>query len=174
VLSGITQFQSGSPIQASIDTLNAQYPSNVSASTWLGTNAPALSPLLTCDPHKNLSSGVYFNASCFTVPPPGMEGDIIWPYIKGPAFFNSDLAIYKRFAFKEHQRVELRFSAFNFLNHPLPQFNMSGANDLELNFTQPGTGTFSATNTNPNTSGHVLYDSNLVRRVVEFALKYNF
>ena len=174
VLSGITQFQSGPPIQASIDTLNAQYPSNVSSSTWLGTNAAVLSPLLTCDPRKNVSSGQYFNPSCFTVPPLGQEGDIIWPYIKGPAFFNSDLAIYKRFAFKEHQRVELRFSAFNFLNHPLPQFGMSGANDINLNFTQPGTGTLSMTNTNPNTSGHVLYDSNLVRRVVEFAVKYNF
>jgi len=174
VLSGITQFQSGSPIQGQVDTLNAQYPSNVSSSTWLGTNAPTLSPLLTCDPHKNLSSGVYFNASCFTVPPPGMEGDIIWPYIKGPAFFNSDLAIYKRFAFKEHQRVELRFSAFNFLNHPLPQFGSSGANDLNLNFTQPGTGLLSLTNTNPDTNGQVRYDSNLVRRVVEFAAKYNF
>jgi hypothetical protein len=174
VLSGITQFQSGSPIQGQVDTLNAQYPSNVSSSTWLGTNAPTLSPLLTCDPHKNLSSGQYFNASCFTVPPPGMEGDIIWPYIKGPAFFNSDLAIYKRFAFKEHQRVELRFSAFNFLNHPLPQFGSSGANDLNLNFTQPGTGLLSLTNTNPDTNGQVRYDSNLVRRVVEFAAKYNF
>jgi hypothetical protein len=30
------------------------------------------------------------------------------------------------------------------------------------------------TNTNPDTNGQVRYDSNLVRRVVEFAAKYNF
>ncbi len=174
VLSGITQMQSGAPIQPNASgTLNPTWPSNYSNTVDLGTQSPTLVPLLTCDPRKGLSSGQYFNASCFTLPPPGQEGNIIWPYIHGPAFFNSDLAIYKRFAFKEHQRVELRFSAFNFLNHPLPQFGMSGANDLNLNFTT-NTGATSLTNTNPNTDGKPFFMSNNIRRVIEFAAKYNF
>ena len=87
--------------------------------------------------------------------------------------FNSDLAIYKRFAFKEHQRVELRFSAFNFLNHPLPQFGMGGANDLNLNFAS-SSNALMLTNQNANTTGKPMFDSNVVRRVIEFTAKYNF
>jgi hypothetical protein len=174
VLSGITQMQSGAPIQPNTGgTLNVNWPGSYTNSIELGSNAPTLVPLLTCDPRKNLSSGQYFNPSCFTAPPPGTDGDIIWPYIHGPAFFNSDLAIYKRFAFKEHQRVELRFSAFNFLNHPLPQFGMGGANDINLNFAT-SSGLLMPTNQNANTTGKPLFDSNVVRRVVEFAVKYNF
>jgi hypothetical protein len=174
VLSGITQMQSGPPLQPNTNgDLNVSWPSGFSNTIDLGTNAPTLVPLLTCDPRKGLSSGQYFNPSCFAPPPPGQEGDIIWPYIHGPAFFNSDLAIYKRFAFKEHQRIELRFSAFNFLNHPLPQFGASGNSDINLNFVN-STGGLAATNQNALTTGKVLFDSNAVRRVVEFAVKYNF
>jgi len=174
VLSGITQFQSGAPIQPNANgNLNMNTPSFVSNDTWLGTPSVTLTPLVTCDPRKGGVSGASFNPNCFTVPPPGMEGDIIWPYIKGPAFFNSDLAIYKRFAFKEHQRVELRFSAFNFLNHPLPQFGVAGSSDMQLNFANSA-GALMPTNQNALTNGKPLFDSNSVRRVVEFAAKYNF
>lgn len=174
VLSGITQMQSGAPLQPNTgETLNVNWPGSYTNSIELGSNTPTLMPLLTCDPRKGLASKQYFNASCFTPPPPGTEGDIIWPYIHGPAFFNSDLAIYKRFAFKEHQRVELRFSAFNFLNHPLPQFGMGGANDVNLNFAN-SSGLLTLTNQNANTDGKPLFDSNVVRRVIEFAAKYNF
>ena len=172
VLSGITQMQSGAPIQPNTnETMNVNFPGNYTNSIELGTNAPFLEPILTCDPRKG--GGKYFNPNCFAPPPPGTEGDIIWPYIHGPAFFNSDLAIYKRFAFKEHQRVELRFSAFNFLNHPLPQFGMGGANDINLNFAD-NNNNLTLTNVGKNTTGTPMFDSNVVRRVIEFALKYNF
>src|ERR1039457_3436018 len=134
VLSGITQMQSGAPIQGNTGgTLNVGYGCvnhtnadgtvscvGISSQNQLGTDAVGtLVPRLTCDPRSGLKSGQYFNPSCFAPPTPGHNGDVIWPYIHGPAFFNSDLAIYKRFNFQEHKRVELRFSAFNFLNHPL-------------------------------------------------------
>jgi len=172
VVSGITQMQSGAPIQPNTgENMNVNFPGSYTNSIELGTNAPTLEPILTCDPRKG--GGKYFNPACFAPPPPGTEGDIIWPDIHGPAYFNSDLAIYKRFAFKEHQRVELRFSAFNFLNHPLSQFGMGGANDLNLSFVN-SSGLLTIGNQNANTSGTPYYDSNVVRRVVEFAAKYNF
>ncbi len=184
VLSGITQFQSGAPIQPSTnETLNVTWPGNgaLGGPSYFGTNAESVVPLVTCDPRKNLSSGQYFNPSCFAPPgnpgstPPTTplpQGTIIWPYIKGPAFFNSDLAIYKDFLFKEHHKIEFRFSAFNFLNHPLPQFGISGNSDLNLNFSGPNN-TLSMTNTNALTNGKPLFDDE-VPRVIEFAVKYNF
>jgi len=107
---------------------------------------------------------------------------LIWPYIKGPAFFNSDLAIYKDFVFKEKDKIEFRFSAFNFLNHALWQFNQGGASDLTLNFTasnasscgnSPAPCGLSSTNVNTTTNGSPLY-KNEVPRVLEFALKFMF
>ena len=176
ILSGITQAQSGAPIQPNTNgALNIGWPTQMQASDYLGTNAVnAVEPKLICDPRSNLKSGQYFNPACFAPPTGGQDGDIIWPYIKGPAFFNSDLAIYKDFTFKEHHKVEFRFSAFNFLNHPLPQFGSGGAADVNLNFSVPGqTNVLSQTNTNTTTTGTPLY-KNSVPRVLEFAVKYNF
>ena len=170
VLSGITQMQSGAPIQGNTSgTLNAQWPGNFTNQIYLGTTSVNLVPRLTCDPRSNLSDGQYFNPSCFAPPAGGKNGDIIWPYIHGPAFLNSDLAIYKKFNFGEHQRIEFRFSTFNFMNHPLPQFGASGQSDIQLNFNN---NSLSQTNINKLTSGKPLYT--VGRRVVEFAIKYNF
>lgn len=167
-LSGVTQWQSGVPLQPNTGgNLNVQWPSGVSNGTYLGTNAVVLMPKLTCDPRKNLAEGQYFNPSCFSAPAPGTNGDVIWPYIKAPAYWNSDLALYKNFKFRESQNVQFRFSAFNFMNHALPQFNTSGNNDVRLVFSQPGGG-----NTNAQTTGAPLYKAN--RRIVELTLKYNF
>jgi hypothetical protein len=172
VLSGITQLQSGAPIQPNTGgTLNVQWPGSFTNQRYLGTNSVALVPKLVCDPRSNLSSGQYFNPACLTPPTGGANGDYIWPYIHGPAFFNSDLAIYKNFNFKEHHKIQFRFSAFNFLNHPLPQFGLAGNGDMQLNFANPN-GTLSSTNLNSLTTGKPMFTTG--RRVVEFALKYNF
>jgi len=171
VLSGITQAQSGAPIQnATGGTLNVQWPGTFTNQIVLGTNAVTLVPKLTCDPRSGLSSGQYFNPSCFAPPVGGSNGDIIWPYIKGPAFFNSDLAMYKNFNITERHKLQLRFSAFNWLNHPLPQFGAGGNSDIQLNFNNNNT--LSTKNLNGNTTGKPLFT--VGRRVVEFAIKYNF
>ena len=184
VLSGITQWQSGPPLQPNTGgNLNISEPTTMQPTDYLGTNSfPTTMPLLICDPRKNLSSGQYFNPSCFAPPVNGQNGNLIWPYIKGPAFFNSDLAIYKDFVFKEHHKVEFRFSAFNFLNHPLKQFGIAGNGDISLNFSDPSSSNcgnqpfpcgVSRTNLNTVTTG-VPLNKNQVPRVIEFALKYMF
>jgi hypothetical protein len=179
--SGITQWQSGPPLQPltganSNADLNATYGNvasgPVSAQTYLGTTSMGLLPVLTCNPGANLKSGQYFNPNCFAPPAPGQIGNIIWPYIKGPALFNSDLSLYKNFAIREKQKIQLRFEAFNFLNHPLPEFNALNNNaDIQLKFSNAA-GNLTQTNQNANTTGYPLYTVN--RRVIEFALKYNF
>jgi len=73
--------------------------------------------------------------------------------------------------FKERQKVQLRFSAFNFLNHPLPQFGAAGNSDLQLNFADSN-GNLTTTNQNKLTTGKPNYT--VGRRVIEFTAKYNF
>jgi len=187
-LSGITQLQSGAPIQPNTGgEMNVGYPGKL-IDEGLGSNNPgygqqqmegtnawpnsAMYLVVTCDPRKGLSSGQYFNPACFapetTV---GQEGAFIWPYIKGPAYFNSDLSLYKNFQFKEHQNLQFRFQAYNFLNHPLSEFNASGSNsDISLNFNNNGF--IAMTNQNALTTGKPL--NTVGRRVVMLSLKYNF
>jgi hypothetical protein len=171
-VTGVVQYQSGPPLQPLTGgRLNAQYNGNlngvgVNAQGILGTDGIMLMPYLTCDPTKGLSAGQYFNPNCFQEPNQrGVNGPLIWPNITGPAYFGSDLGIYKNFKVRESQGVQFRFTAFNFMNHANGQFGL--ANDINLNFAGPGGG-----NTNKTTNGKPAYK--VGRRVVEIALKYTF
>jgi hypothetical protein len=151
-VSGVTAFQSGSPLQA-INSSDfgmggnflpgAVLPNGVSVAgqglnSEVVTGSPFVSmqPILTCDPSKNLAKNQFINGNCFAEPGVGQNGPFIMPYIKGPAFNNSDLSLFKSFAMGEARKVEFRISAYNFLNHPLTSFNPTGSdNNLVLNFT---------------------------------------
>jgi carboxypeptidase family protein len=183
VVSGLTQWQSGAPIQtATGGNLNAVYPGSLSTGLLLGSNVnvPTV-PVLTCNPKSGLTSGQYFNPSCFTAPTTqGQNGTLVWPYIKGPAYFNSDLGLFKDFKITERQTLEFRIEAFNFLNHPLKDFTKAQS-DLQLSFVcgssslctpNSAFNNLSMTNTNASLTGKPLYT--VGRRVMEFALKYSF
>jgi hypothetical protein len=175
VLSGVNQIQSGAPIQPNTNgNMNVTWPNNVNNQVYLGTNMTQIAPLVTCDPRKGLSSGQYFNPSCFTVPAPGSAGTIIWPYIHGPHYFNSDLSTFKDFKVGEKRTIQFRMQAFNWLNHPNKQFNYNGnIEDTHLNFTVPGgNGALSPTNTNTKTSGYPAWA--VGNRSIEFAAKFFF
>jgi len=170
IVSGITQLQSGAPIQPNTNgNLNLSTSGGLNSLMWLGTDSENLLPVLTCDPSKNLKPGQYFNPNCFALGPQGTNGPTVWPYIKGPAFFNSDLSIYKTFRFKEKHQIEFRLSAFNFLNHPNKQFNVGGIADQMLSFAAPAAGT---TNSNLLTTGYPRYTTGY--RVGLISLKYRF
>jgi len=110
---------------------------NINAATWFGSNSyNLLMPTLTCNPSKNLKSGQSFNDQCFGVPAYGQQGPLEWPYMRGPAYFDSDLALFKNFQITERQKLQFRISAVNFLNHPLSQFGLAGTSDQILNFTR--------------------------------------
>ncbi len=174
-LSGDTQYQTGPPLQALTGgDLDVTYPAGISNSSVLGTNAVRLMPMLVCNPGANLGSGQYFNPNCFRSPKNSVTGGVstvaangpfVWPNIPGPGFFNSDLGLYKNFKITERQGLQVRFTAFNFLNHPLPQFNLT--NDLDLSFSAPGGG-----NTNTNFTGKPAYTYG--NRTIEIAVIYTF
>src|SRR5262249_24035864 len=102
---------------------------NVSSTSLLGTPNITLSPTLTCDPRQNLGPNQYINASCFSFPRNvGENGTTTLPAIYGPAYFNSDLGVFKNFSLTERKRLQFRATGYNFLNHPLWSFNGQNLN----------------------------------------------
>ncbi len=179
-LSGITQLQSGTnltgqsgenfgmglnglivPGSQSATNPNGYIISNVSL---LGTSDIQLNPIETCNPTSNLGPHQYINPNCFTYPKAiGQNGPSVLPPIYGPGFFNSDLGMFKNFTIKESRKLQFRFNAYNFLNHPLWSFNGS---NLTLGFD----GTSGAVNTplfgtTTEKQGH---------RIVQAAVKFYF
>jgi hypothetical protein len=165
-VSGTIMRQSGAPIQPNTGgNMNLATTGGLNSQMWLGTDSERIRPILTCDPRSNLKSGQYFNPACFALGPQGTNGPVVWPYIKGPAYFNSDLSMQKQFRVAEHT-FGFRISAFNFLNHPQRQFTGS---DVELDFAAPAVGT---RNSNALTTGRPIYA--VGARVVGLGIIYNF
>jgi hypothetical protein len=149
-ISGITSWQAGGSLQQEDGAnfgLGLSYtdlPANakadgigtgVGSNTYYGTDAGlAIMPKLTCNPKSGLKSvngnSQILNMSCFTAPAVGQQGGQNFPYMANAAFWENDLALYKTFNIHEEQNVQFRISAFNWLNHPLPE--LSGGSQLQL------------------------------------------
>jgi hypothetical protein len=114
----------------------------------LGTNAVQLNPIVTCNPTSHLGEHQYVNGDCFAAPTTiGQNGPTLLPVAYGPAFFNSDLALFKNFRMSESKNLQFRIQSYNFLNHPLWSFPSN--TNLTLQFQQdPNTGQITQTNTN--------------------------
>jgi Carboxypeptidase regulatory-like domain len=172
-VSGITTWQSGNNLQAAGQG-NPNFfltITGLSQNTYFGTNAAKLiMPTLTCDAGANLADKQRVNASCFAAPAIGSNGPRNLPYYRTADFFDTDLAAYKDFHITEGQTIQFRASAFNWVNHPLPEF--SGNNQLTLHYNHDLT-VNSASNSptlgflDTKTGGHS-------QRILELALKYNF
>ena len=86
--------------------------------------------------------------------------------------FGSDLAIFKAFRVNDSQRVEVRISATNWLNHPNAQFGLAGNSDNSLLFN--GLSTASQLTYNSNTSTTGIPQNKVGFRWLQFAAKYYF
>ena len=181
-ISGVTQIQSGSPIQGQVSsnfgmggTLlpgtalpNGVPVGGVGLSNDIITGSPTISmqPVLTCDPSKNLANNQFVNGNCFAPPSPGHNGSFIMPYMKTPPFWNSDLSLFKNFQISEYKKLQFRVSAYNFINHPLTAFNPAGGDsNLTLSFDSAG----KLTNKNFGYANY-LYGA----RSIQFVLKFYF
>jgi hypothetical protein len=103
--------------------------SGIGSATYFGTDAPLpILPVLTCNPNSGLVHYQRVNGNCFNAPAVGTQGGQNFPYMSAGAYFDNDLAIYRAFRVPGHegQQVQLRASAFNWLNHPIPGFSGSG------------------------------------------------
>jgi len=195
-LSGYTTYQDGANLQGSNPVLNASYATDatqpnftmpsgiqtnqVSTSTFFGTTQfpNALLPILTCNPGKGLKSGQQFNPACFASPLPptatsyGTQGQWIWPYLRNPHYWGSDMAIFKAFRITDSQRIEARISATNWLNHPNAAFNLAGTGDNHLAFVGYSTASNYRYNTLSTTTGTPTAKQGY--RWIQWAAKYYF
>jgi hypothetical protein len=170
-LSGITTWQSGGNLQATNSPNFGLGITGLSQATYFGTSAPkTIQPILTCDAGANLKASQRVNEACFAAPTVGTNGPANYAYYRNADFFDTDLAAYKSFHVTEAQTVQFRISAFNWVNHPLPEF--SGGNQLQLHYNN---------NLTPNTSSNSptlgFLDTKAgghAARILELALKYNF
>ncbi len=80
-------------------------------------------PVLTCNPTHNLAHYQLLNGSCFAAPAVGTQGGQKYPYMRAAAYFTNDLAVYRSFHIHDQQQVQFRASAFDWMNHALPEFS---------------------------------------------------
>jgi hypothetical protein len=150
-ISGISTWQAGGYIPAELGNgvpnfamglTYANLPANASAEgitsaigdpTYFGTDASIpIMPVLTCNPTSHLAQYQVLNGTCFSAPHVGTQGGQNYPYMRAASYFNNDLAVYRTFHIKESQQVQLRATAFDWLNHALPEF--SSLTPLTLNY----------------------------------------
>jgi len=183
-LSGITQAESGPNLTESgsynqntnfhLDVSNLHLPNStvgINNQSIVGTNAVQLNPLVLCNPRSGLSAHQYVNAACFAPPTVvGQNGPAVLPAVYGPAYFDSDLALFKNFKIAESRNLQFRIQAYNFLNHPLWSF--PDASNLTLKYIYDNSGNIIL---DPNTSGNFGKTTEKQgSRIMEFAVKFSF
>jgi hypothetical protein len=113
-LGALTVAQSGLPFTVAA----AGSPAN----TGSGSRA---NPVAGANPiPDNRSITNWFNPAAFTVPTAFTWGTLGRNTLNGPAIWNLDLSLAKKFAFTEARRLEFRAEFFNSLNRP--QFSLPG------------------------------------------------
>jgi hypothetical protein len=192
-ISGISSWQAGGNLQ----TLNSpnfglsesyiNLPANAQSqgitngigdATYFGTDAPILiMPVLTCNPNSGLAYNQRVQLKCFSAPAVGTQGGQKYPYMSMAAMIENDLALYKTFPVKGSQNFQFRISAFNWLNHPLPQF--SSGNQLTLRYNVDYASKAITLNTGPggtvkNFGFLDTKDGTPNQRIIELNVKYNF
>jgi hypothetical protein len=173
-ITGISTYISGGPLQQ-IEGGSSNFnlhgtladgteiiPENINGSPDI-----PVQPILTCDPRQNVPSGYLFNPSCFAAPEVGQLGNFMFPYLKGQAYLNHDLSVFKNFSIGEGgKKLQLRISAYNFLNHPIAYPDPS--TNLTLAFTDGRLD-------DPNGDfGRLPQDNKYGRRIVQLALRFTF
>jgi hypothetical protein len=165
---GIKCPQSAAIIPGSVSTAN---PTGIAINNQsiLGTSSQQLNPLVTCNPSATKNAHQFINSNCFQAPTvPGHAGPNVLPVSFGPAFFDSDLGIYKNFQVREGMKLQIRAQAYDFLNHPL--YSFPSGSDLTLQFTQdPVTQAITQANTN---FGYTTQKQG--SRIIEFGAKFFF
>jgi hypothetical protein len=149
-VSGIQTIQTGLPFTAQLsynpsndgDTRNPVRPS---------LNPGFVGPVILGGPTQ------YFNPNAFLQPLPGTYGNVGRNTLQGPALYETDLALAKRFSFHERWAVQFRAEFFNLLNH--------------TNFNTPNAVVYTAATGGPSPTAGVITSTATTSRQVQLGLK---
>jgi hypothetical protein len=107
-IGGIAVMQSGLPFTVTY----SGSPSNTGAGTRANL-VPNVSPY-----PQQQTINLWFNPAAFTTPPAFTYGNVGRNTLNGPALYNLDASVSRRFAFTERKSLSFRWEMFNALNHP--------------------------------------------------------
>jgi hypothetical protein len=137
------------------------------------------------DPAAGLHKHQYVNGNCFGIGPQGVNGPSNMGYLRGPAYFNSDLTLQKTIPLKDARNLQFRLAGFNFLNHPLQSFSSRYPAEANLRLYDPNSAGFAGVKllngsdpsgncsiAGSNCFGYAGYKTG--RRVLEVSARYNF
>ena len=178
-VSGITTVESGAQMTAN-STYNLGYSNSggLPSIQYLGTPDVPLLPVFICNPAKGLKSGQYMNPNCFAPPSASNPGTGRTPYLPGPMYWNTDLSVYKTIKLSDRQSVQLKFMAFDPLNHSLTSFISGDGNAKIAGFSNTGqvTNATGSTHACPGAqcTNFGYADYALGHRVMEMGVKYTF
>jgi hypothetical protein len=121
-----------------------------------------------------LNNGVNFiftpdQISRFSTPAPGELGNTGRNFFTGPAFFNVDMTLRKKFRFSEKRNLEFRADINNLTNHPSFEFPVSNSSGIGLQ--SPG---FTGSASLNSTFGRIRDSVNSNSRRVQLGIKFNF
>ena len=151
-INGITSMRTGFPVDPSTN----RDPFGIG----IVTARPNVVPGVSIRPADYDVPSNQYNIAAFSIPANGTWGNAGRNILRGPAGYNWDFSLFKRFRITENQQVEFRAEMFNLFN--TPQFsNPGGAITTPANFGR-------SQSTNLAAGG---FGSN---RQVQFGLKYNF
>jgi len=147
--------------------------------TYFGTDESIpIMPVLTCNPTSKLAHNQLLNGQCFTAPAVGTQGGKSYPYMKYTPYYDSDLALYRSFHIYEKQQVQLRVSAFDWLNHSLLEFANSTPYTINYNVDYASkaiTPNYNQSSSGTNAFGVLNTRSQApYQRIIELDLKYSF
>jgi hypothetical protein len=169
---GFTDTYTGIPTAAAT---TGKVSTGISSASYFGTDAAlAIRPVLTCNPATGLAKYQRLNVGCFAAPAFGQQGGQAYPYLSMGSYFDNDLALYKSFPIKERQSVQFRVSAFDWLNHPLPEF--SSATQVQLYYqTDYASKTTTLSSQTSKTFGFMDTKTGApYQRIIELNVKYIF
>jgi hypothetical protein len=147
-VAGLTQYQSGFPINITINSPPVGDP----AGTGAGLLRPnCVGPIQLLDIRKN--GGAYISPSAFAVPANGTFGNCPRNPVPGPGMANWDISMLKNFPITERYRLQFRAEFYNAFNHA--QFQNTGNVDIQ----QPAFGYITST---------------LPPREIQFSLRFYF
>jgi hypothetical protein len=183
-ISGTTTWQAGGNLQAEdsqnlgLTIKDTATGNNLSTKSYYGTNVGVIQPITTCNPKSGMTRDHQeLNPLCFAPPAIGQRGQRQFGYLGGPAYFNSDMTIFKEFHVKDKQTVEFRAAMFNWLNHPLRAYTTTAT--ITPTFSTADKVNFTSTMNAANLGAYDWKylgtpDQKVGRRLGELSVKYNF